>query len=87
MKPIRNSLIILTVMAVFGCGSQNQNAETELSVPVSVMDIKASSISKYINTSGTVYSINEATLNSEMTGNYVLQTNPATGRTFKLGDR
>ncbi len=44
----------MTVLVAFGCRSQNQNAETELSVPVSVLEIKPASISKYINTSGTV---------------------------------
>jgi len=77
----------MTVLVAFGCRSQNQNAETELSVPVSVLEIKPASISKYINTSGTVYAINQATLNSEMAGQYVLQTNPATGRPYKMGDR
>ncbi|MBN1158486.1 MAG: efflux RND transporter periplasmic adaptor subunit [Bacteroidales bacterium] len=87
MKPIRTSLFLLTIATLAGCSSQPQNVETELSSPVSVTDIKPQTIRKFINTSGTVYAVNEATLNSEMEGRYSLRTNPATGRPFRLGDR
>ena len=87
MKPIRTILFALTIGTLAGCSSQNQNVETELSSPVEVMDIKPQTIRQFINTSGTVYAINSAILNSETTGLYVLQTNPLTGRQYKLGDR
>lgn len=87
MKSIRILLFLLTIGTIIGCSSQNQNVETQLSSPVSILDIKPQTIRKFINTSGTVYSVNEAIINSEMEGKYVLQRNPATGRFFKLGDR
>lgn len=87
MKSIRILLFFLTAGTIIGCSSQSQNVETQLSSPVSIMDIKPQTIRKFINTSGTVYSVNEAEINSEMEGEYVLQRNPSTGRLFKLGDR
>ncbi|MBN2480371.1 MAG: efflux RND transporter periplasmic adaptor subunit [Bacteroidales bacterium] len=87
MKPIRTLLFLLTIGTLIGCSSQTQNVETELSSPVSVTDIKPLTIRKFINTSGTVYAINEAIMNSETLGRYNLRTNPATGRPFKLGDQ
>jgi len=87
MKPVRTLAFVLTIVTIVGCGSQSQNEETELSIPVTVVDVKPSTIHKFINTSGTVYAVNQAILNSEMRGQYNLLTNPATGRPYKLGDR
>lgn len=87
MKPVRTLLFVLTIVTIVGCSSQSQNEETELSIPVTVVDIKPSTIRKFINTSGTVYAVSQAVLNSEMGGQYNLLTNPATGRPYKLGDR
>jgi RND family efflux transporter MFP subunit len=42
---------------------------------------------QFVSTTGTVKATSEITVNSEMTGEYFLQNNPATGRPFKLGDR
>ena len=47
----------------------------------------AFSISKLINTTGTVQPTYGVSLNSEMSGFYKLQINPKTGKTFKMGDR
>lgn len=74
-------------VAAMSCNNQPQSESTELAVPVSVENVKKSSISQYINTTGTAKSIYEASLVSEVTGKYHLQTNPATGKPFKLGDK
>ena len=87
MKHIRLFLILSVLATVFACNTQTQNESTELAVPVSVEDLKPQSIKKFINTTGSAEATMKTDLNSEMTGNYFLSTNPATGRPFKLGDR
>ncbi len=74
-------------VAAISCNNQPQSESTELAVPVSIENVKKSSISQYINTTGTAMAIYETALTSEVTGEYNLQTNPATGKPFKLGDR
>jgi len=88
MKNIK--LLLLMAAAAFAavsCNNQQQGESTELAVPVSVDNVKKQSISQYINTTGTAKAIMETTLNSEVSGNYNLLINPATGKPFKLGDR
>jgi len=88
MKNIKLLLLMAAVgVAAVSCNNQPSSESTELAVPVSVENVKKSSISQYINTTGTAKSMYETTLTSEVTGKYNLQTNPATGKPFKLGDR
>jgi RND family efflux transporter MFP subunit len=88
MKNIKLLFMMAAVgMAVISCNNQPQSESTELAVPVSIENVKKSSISQYINTTGTAKAIYETALTSEVTGKYNLQTNPATGKPFKLGDR
>ncbi len=68
------------------CNNEESNIETEIKIPVSVISIKPQSISRFIETTGTVYSSKEATMKSELGGFYRLQTNPTTKRPFALGD-
>lgn len=74
-------------VAAVSCNNQPQSESTELAVPVSIENVKKSSISQFINTTGTAKAIYETALMSEVTGKYNLQTNPATGKPFKLGDK
>ncbi len=88
MKNIKLLLMMATVgVAAVSCNNQPQSESTELAVPVSIENVKKSSISQFINTTGTAKAIYEVALTSEVTGEYNLQTNPATGKPFKLGDR
>jgi RND family efflux transporter MFP subunit len=92
MKSYRNSLIIflfsgLAILVSGGCKNQQTDASTEVAVPVSVLDIKLSSIEEFLETNGTVYPTREVELKSEMSGKYVLQNNPRSGRPWLLGDR
>lgn len=79
------SSLLVTVLA--GCGKRPQNAPNDVATPVSVVELKKGSISKLINTTGTVQPIYGVTLNSEMSGFYMLRNNPRTGKPFKMGDR
>lgn len=86
MKNIR--FFALIVLAAFAaCNQQSPSESSELAVPVSVEDIKLQSIEQFVSTTGTVSAISEVVINSEMAGDYILQNNPATGRSYKLGDR
>lgn len=68
------------------CRQPDMSMTTSVEVPVSVIEVEKSSIEEYINTTGTVYAMKEVTINSEMAGEYHLQTNPRTGKPYALGD-
>ena len=74
------------VLLTAGCNNQPQNTQNDIATPVSVTKLKKGSISKLVNTTGTAQPTYGVTLNSEMSGLYKLQTNPRTGKPFKLGD-
>ena len=85
MKYIVTSLLLFVLLAT-GCNNQPQNTQNDIATPVSVTELKKGSISKLVNTTGTAQPTYGVTLNSEMSGLYKLQTNPRTGKPFKLGD-
>jgi membrane fusion protein (multidrug efflux system) len=87
MKKLINRIALLLLITVlWSCNNEQSNIQTEIKIPVSVMSIKPQSISRFIETTGTVYSSKEGTMKSEMSGRYQLQRNPATGNPFALGD-
>ena len=77
----------LCLILVVACNSQPQTGQTDIEMPVSVRELKFSSINKLLNTSGNAMASLTVELNSEMSGLYQLQINPQTGKQFKLGDR
>lgn len=86
-KAYHGILPLIMVILVSACGPQGDNIKTEIKIPVSVVSIKPQSISRFIETTGTVYSSKEGIMKSELSGVYRLQRNPATGRPFALGDQ
>lgn len=78
--------LLALIGATTACNNQTANTTTELAVPVSVIDIKPSSIEKVINTTGTLNATKKTVLSTEMTGKYKLNINPRTRRPFALGD-
>ncbi|MTI33196.1 efflux RND transporter periplasmic adaptor subunit [Xanthovirga aplysinae] len=87
MKKLKNGIIPLLLMIVLlSCNNEESDIQTEIKIPVSVVSIKPQSISKFIETTGTVYSSKEGTMKSELAGIYRLQVNPVTGKPFALGD-
>jgi len=88
MKLIKNlSILIIGILAVIACNRPDDNAETDLAIPVSVMEIKTGAIEEYVNTTGTAMALSKAEMKAEITGYYKLITNPATGKPYKLGDK
>ena len=75
--------LFLCITLLSSCSPDNTSFDTDISVPVSVSEVKYGSIEQYINTTGSVYAMQEVTLNSEMTGNYTLLKNPKTGKQFR----
>lgn len=78
---------LLLVLGLTACKNQTQNAETEVAVPVSVTDLRLSSIEQTTSTTGTVMATKDVTLSTEMSGKYRLLSNARTGKSFMLGDR
>ncbi|MEA1877157.1 MAG: efflux RND transporter periplasmic adaptor subunit [Bacteroidota bacterium] len=77
-------LLILTILAA--CNNEEPDAEADVAVPVSIIDVKFQSIEEFITTNGTVLPTKEAMMVSEMSGSYKLLNNPRTGRVWALGD-
>ena len=73
-------------IGLVACSTQPQSNQNEIETPVSVKELKNSSIDRLINTTGTALATYSVELNSEMTGTYKLHSNPRTGKPFKLGD-
>jgi membrane fusion protein, multidrug efflux system len=80
-------ILPLALILISSCSPQDSNIKTEIKIPVSAVTIKPRSISRFIETTGTVYSFKEGSIKSELSGIYKLQRNPATGRPFSLGDQ
>jgi membrane fusion protein (multidrug efflux system) len=78
---------ILLALLTGSCRQPNLDVSTTIEVPVNVIEVGTSSIEEYVSTTGSVYPMKEVTLTSEITGNYQLMTNPATGKPYALGDQ
>ena len=81
------SALIITVAIATACNQQSQNPARDITVPVTVSEVKARSIEQFIEITGTVKPVKEVQLRAELSGNYVLQVNPSTGRKYALGDK
>ena len=79
-------ILLMGLILLSSCDGDETGMETEITVPVSVEEIKLSSIEEFIVTTGTVYAAKDALVKSENQGIYDLLTNPGTNRTFALGD-
>ncbi|MFN8258508.1 MAG: efflux RND transporter periplasmic adaptor subunit [Bacteroidales bacterium] len=70
---------------LLGCGNQEDELNSDISVPVSVQELKPQSIQRFIEINGSVKPIKEVKLKAEIAGKYHLMKNSA-GKTFTLGD-
>jgi RND family efflux transporter MFP subunit len=87
LSKIKNGVLSLLILIVLqACDNEESDIQTEIKIPVSVLSIKPQSISRVIETTGTVYSSKEGTMKSELAGIYKLQVNPNTRKPFALGD-
>ena len=84
---MKKSILLLSVLLTFAsCGGDDAGSDVEVAVPVSVEELQPGSIEEYVTATGTVKASMEVTVNAEVSGEYYLLTNPATGRPFSLGD-
>ncbi len=74
------------VLLLSACSNQPQGSPNDIATPVSTVEIKKGSISKLFNTTGSANPSYGVELTSQIAGSYRLQTNPRTGKPFKLGD-
>ncbi len=79
-------LFSVSLLLLLSCGSQNVGTETEITIPVSVEEIKPRMIEEYITTTGTVTAQMEMLIQSEIEGYYYLNKNPRTNKPYALGD-
>lgn len=89
MKKFKISALVflIVLLVVSACKQPGMELNTTIEVPVGVLEISSSSIEEFVSTTGTVYPLKEVTLISEITGDYNLQINPATGKAYALGDK
>jgi membrane fusion protein (multidrug efflux system) len=80
-------VMLFFALGLAACSNQTQNTETEVAVPVSVTDLRLSSIEQTTSTTGTVKATKDVSLSTEMSGRYRMLNNPRTGKPFMLGDR
>ena len=79
-------ILLLGLLLLISCGDQGGDSGIEISIPVSVEEIKLKPIEEFITTTGTVKASYEAILRSETSGFYRLAKNPKTNSPYKLGD-
>lgn len=79
--------VITALILLNACGNDNYDVSDEVTVPVSVEDIKLRSIEEFVDATGSVQASKEATLSAEISGYYQLNKNPKTGKPYALGDR
>ena len=85
---MKRLIVFLVAIAVLSsCNDDERDLNKDISVPVSVLELKPQSIEKYISTIGTVKPLKEAILKTEIAGTYHLQINQATGKSYQLGDK
>ena len=71
---------------LFSCNNNRGNSTSETTTPVWVEDVQFRDIEEYITTTGTAKASKTVEISSESEGDYYLQTNPRTGRPYRLGD-
>jgi RND family efflux transporter MFP subunit len=86
MRYYPNTLAAWLLLLLSACNNQPQGTPNDLATPVSVMELKPGSIRKLIHTNGTARPAYGVDIAAQMSGNYILQTNPRTGKPFKLGE-
>lgn len=86
-----NNCLKITGLAFLGvvllsCGGNRNDSSSETTTPVWVEEVQPRTIEEYVTTTGTAKATQTTEIKSEMTGHYVLQRNPRTGKPYQLGD-
>ena len=83
----RYLLVFSIGLLIIGCQSFDSDNDLQISIPVSVEEVKSGPSEEFITTTTTVYAIKNTILLSEVEGTYRLSTNPRTKKTFGVGDK
>ncbi len=78
--------MVILGLTLFSCNNNRGSSTSETTTPVWIEDVQFRNIEEYITTTGTAKATKSIEIKSENTGNYNLQTNPRTGRPYRLGD-
>jgi RND family efflux transporter MFP subunit len=78
--------LLLPVLGFLSCESTDQGRDLEISMPVSITEIKPGSIEEFISTTASINATQNVILNSEVEGIYRLAKNPSTLRAYSPGD-
>ena len=81
-------LIILPIsfLLLSGCQRDNQGGDLEISIPVSIAELKPASIEEFISGTASVNATKNVILRSENEGTYTLAVNRSTGKPYAPGD-
>ena len=81
-----NIFLLLVLIFLYSCEDDDDIDSFEISIPVSVIDVKPGMIEEFVSTSSTVEALKSIVINSETSGKYRLAINPKTKREFSAGD-
>jgi membrane fusion protein, multidrug efflux system len=87
MAPTKKFIfLVLLASLLFSCKKNQDGLDKDISMPVSVMEVKPSGIKNYMEVNGNVAPLKKAELKTEVSGLYQIQMNPRTNHAYKLGD-
>jgi RND family efflux transporter MFP subunit len=78
---------VLLGIILLGCQGSDFDDELQISIPVSIEEVKKGPIEEFITTTATVFAIKNTILSSEVEGKYRLAFNPRTKKSFGVGDK
>jgi RND family efflux transporter MFP subunit len=76
----------MIILYLFSCGGEEFDDNIEISIPVSIQEVKLGSIKEFVTTTATVNAIKNTILKAEISGKYRLALNPQTNKKFVSGD-
>jgi len=76
----------LALLILAACNNESSNFNTDVAVNVSVQEVSYKPIEQTLITTGSIKPSMEVSIKTEMAGDYYLQTNPKTGKRYKMGD-
>lgn len=78
--------IAILTLSLASCNNQQNRFSADIAIPVTIEEVKLSNIEEVFTATGTIVSEYESKLSTQSAGEYYLQTNPRTGKKYKMGD-
>jgi len=84
---MKKLLVLIISASIFSsCGNKQEELNSDISVPVTVNELKPQSIQKFVEINGSVKPIKEVKLKAEISGKYHLMKISSGSRPYELGD-